>query len=147
MYVQPLNFLVENFCRCENKPMPRATAGGYFELPLDSQHRFGVLADDQEGELLFFAHPGDEFPQGRRDNAFDEDDEEGFEDLAIGSDECGSWWLRMDDARAPKHTLWIRVPHPGIGQAEFARVVAGMRSRFEIWTEVLAAVGADEDSR
>ena len=138
MYVQPLNFLVENFCRGENVPIPQATAGGYFELPLDSQHRLGVLADEQERELLFFAHPGDDDPQeSRRDDALHEEDEENFEDLAIGSDECGPWWLRIEEARVPKHTLWIRVPHPGVGQAEFARVVEGMRSRFEIWAEVL----------
>ena len=140
MYVLPLNFLVENFCRGENAPMPQATAGGYFELPLDSQHRLGVLADDQDGELLFFAHPGDDDPQeSRRDDGFLGEDEESFQDLAIGVDDCGPWWLRIEEAHVPKHTLWIRVPHPGIGHAEFARVVAGMRSRFDIWTEVLAA--------
>lgn len=138
MYVLPLSFFVENFCRCENVPMPHAMAGGHFELPLDLQHRFGVFADEEEGELLFFAHPGGDDPQEhRRDDGFNEDDEEGFEDLAIGSDECGAWWLRIDDDHAPKHTLWIRVPHPGTGHAEFARVVAGMRARFEIWMEVL----------
>jgi hypothetical protein len=138
MYVLPLNFLVETFCHGENVPMPQAKAGGYFELPLDSQHRFGVLADDQERELLFFAHPGDDDPQeSRRDDAVHEEDEESLEDLAIGSDECGPWWLRIENAHAPKHTLWIRVPHPGFEHAEFARVVDGLRSRFEIWTEVL----------
>lgn len=138
MYVLPLNLLVENFCRCEKLPMSQPTAGGYFELPLDLQHRFGILADEEERELVFFAHPGDEGAQrNRREGAFREEDEEGFEDLSIGVDDCGPWWLRIEDARAPKHTLWIRVPHPGIGHAEFARVVAGMRSRFEIWTEVL----------
>ncbi|MGK6310988.1 hypothetical protein [Variovorax sp. DT-64] len=139
MYVLPLNLLVENFCRCENVPMPQAMVEGHFELPLGLQHRFGVLADEQEGELLFFAHPGEDPQEHCRDDAFREEHEESFEDLAIGSDECGPWWLRIDDTHAPKHTLWIRVPHPGIGHAEFARVVAGMRSRFDIWTEVLAA--------
>jgi hypothetical protein len=138
MYVLPLNVLVQNLCRCEKVPLPQAMAGGYFELPLDLQHRIGVQADEQDCELLFFAHPGDDDPQeSRRDDAFHEEDEEGFEDLALGSDDCGAWWLRIDDAHAPKHTLWIRVPHPGIGHAEFARVVGGMRSRFEIWMEVL----------
>jgi hypothetical protein len=138
MYVLPLNFLVENFCRGENMPVPQTTVGGYVELPMALQHRIGVLADEQERELLFFAHPGDDEPQEhRRDDASHGEDDEGFEDLAIGSDECGPWWLRVEDTHAPKHTLWIRVPHPGLGHAEFARVVEGMRSRFEIWTEVL----------
>jgi hypothetical protein len=135
MYLLPLNVLVEDYCRCESLRIPLATGEGHFELPIDLQHRFGVFADEEDGELLFFAHPGPDEP---RDDGVQHEDDESFEDLAIGSDECGSWWLRINDEHAPKHTLFLRVQHAGVGQVEFAQVVAGMKERFAVWAEVLS---------
>lgn len=134
MNTLPLANLVANFLACEGRPPVAPDEQDIHIIPLDDEHLLGVKMCESGNGVLFFAHPGSDVEElaPKVDDAFDAQSEE----LELGDDSDGTWLL-TGDRTSRRHTLWVRAVHCRVGHVEFARIVGSLRSRFEMWDEVL----------